>query len=131
MFKKIFGIFVLMFLMAIAIPVLAQRYNSCDRRGNERGRYDRRYDRDRNRGNSYYRQDNGRRNRRSNYSYGSNYGGNYGGYYAPAYYPQTYYAPSYPSYYVVRRRPVRAYNNYGYRPRYRGNRGRISFSIGF
>jgi len=130
MFKKIIGIFALMFLMAIAIPVFAQRYDSCDRRGrgNARGHYkQQRYDRNGNSG--YYRQDYGRRNRRPTYSYGGNYGGNYGGYYAPAYYPPTYY--SQPSYYVIRRRPVRVYNNYGYRPRYRSNRGRISVSIGF
>lgn len=127
MFKKLIGLFVLMFLMAIAIPVLAQRYDSCERRGrgNAYGYQKHRYDRDR-RYSGYYNQDYGRRNRRSNY----NYGGNYGGYYSPAYYPPTYYAPSY---YVVRRRPAyRIYNNYGYRPRYRrGNRGHISFSIGF
>ncbi len=126
MYKKLISVLVLMFLMAIAIPVLAQRYDSCERRGrgNAYGHQKQRYDRGRNV--RYYRQDYGRRNRRSNYSYG----GNYGGYYAPAYYPQTYYAPSY---YTIRRRPVRRiYNNYSYRPRYRrANRGQISFSIGF
>lgn len=126
MYKKLIGVLALMFLMAIAIPVLAQRYDSCERRGrgNAYGHYKQRYNRDRDR-NYSYRQDYGRRNRRGNYSYGGNYG-----YYAPAYYPQTYYVPSY---YTVRRRPVRRiYNNYSYRPRYRrGNRGQISFSIGF
>jgi len=116
MFKKLIGVFVLMFLMAIAVPVLAQRYDSCDRRGGRS--YSRNYDNGRHHGR---RGDNGRRNNRR-----ANYGRNYG--YAPAYYAPTYYAPSY---YVVRR-PARRYYNNGYyrRPHYR-NRNRISFSIGF
>jgi hypothetical protein len=121
MFKRVIGILVFMFLMAITIPVLAQRHgDSCNRRVGGRGYASQRvysnYDN--------YRGDYGRRNNRR-YSSGR---GN-GAYYGSAYYPQTYYASTY---YVVRRpRPVRYYNNYGYRPRYRGSRARVSFSIGF
>jgi hypothetical protein len=122
MLKKMFGLVILMFLMSIALPALAQRYDSCNiRRGGGRGHVQR-YDRGRDYG---YRQDYNRRNRRANY--GGYYGGSYG--YAPAYYPQTYYAPS--NYYVVRRPVRRVYSSYGYRPRYRSHRNRISFSIGF
>ena len=117
MFKKLIGVFVLMFLMAIAIPVLAQRYDSCNRRGHSS--YSR-YDRGRDHG---YRGDYGRRNNRRVY-----YGGN-NGYYAPAYYPRTYYAPS--NYYVVRRPVRRVYSGYGYRPYRRHNRSHVSFTIGF
>lgn len=113
MLKKLFGVFVLMFLMSITIPVLAQRYNSCNIRGG-RG-YSQRYDRGRDYGRNNY----SRRDRHVNY------GGNYG-YYSPAYYAPTYYAPSY---YVVRRPARRVY---GYnRPYYRPRRNHISFSIGF
>jgi hypothetical protein len=114
MFKKLFGVVVLAFLLAIAIPAYAQRYDSCNRGGgrSHASRYDRGRD---------YRSDYGRRNYRR-----ASYGGNYyrSAYYAPAYYPQ--------SYYVVRRPARRVYSSYYGYPRYRrSHRSHISFNIGF
>ncbi len=124
MLRKIISVFAFAFLMAIAIPVLAQRYGSCDTRGGNRG-----YASQRSHGNydNYNRRDNGRRDRRANYRRSNNYNN---GYYGQSYYPQTYYAPS--TYYVRRRVPVRrVYSSYGRRPYNNRGRGRISFSIGF
>jgi hypothetical protein len=129
MLRKIITIFAFVFLMAITVPVLAQRYDSCGIRGHARGhqkhRYEQRYDR----GNMDYGRSRRNYNRGYNsYNRGYSNGGYNNGYYAPAYNQQRYYVPN--SYYVVRRPVRRVYRDYGYRPRYR-SRNRISFSIGF